>query len=314
MKKLIDNFLRYLSRQRDFSERTVRSYRTDLLQFLDFLEGRIGGTEVDPEAIDRSLVRQYLALLQQKGLKRRSIARKLATIRSFFKYVCREGIIERNPVVGIASPRLERRLPRFLNVSQAGMLMELPPKGDVLGLRDWAILELLYGTGIRLSELVALDVSDVDMIGGVVKVTGKGRKQRIVPLGHMAMEALKAYLMARKELLGEKTTDSKRGGSIGKGKRLKDDKALFLNVRGTRLSGRSVQRLVGKYISRVSEMEGLSPHALRHTFATHLLNAGADLEAVRELLGHSSLSTTQIYTHVSVDRLKKIYEQAHPRA
>ena len=292
----LDRFSRYLRIERGFSEHTLKAYRRDLLDFFAFLGSYFERIKLDD--IGKPIFRSYLAGLSRRGYSKRSIARKLSVIRSFMKYLCREGVIRANPASSLSSPKFERRLPTFLNVKQAKEAMEIPMKTAPLSLRDRAILELLYGEGLRLSELVNLDLSSVDIHGGTIRVTGKGEKERVMPLGRKAAEALRDYLLARGELLG-------RNG---------DSDALLLNFRGCRLSGRSVERIVRRYLALVSEAEGLNPHALRHTFATHLLDAGADLRAVKELLGHSSLSTTQIYTHVTVDRLKKIYKQAHPRA
>ncbi len=296
MDGLLGRFFRYLRGERGFSDHTLKAYERDLFDFVAFLRSYSEG--IGPMDVNKPLLRAYLAGLSRRGYSRRTIARKLSSIRSFMRYLCREGIIPANPASSVSSPRSERRLPTFLNVEQACRAMELPPRTDPLGLRDRAILELLYGEGLRLSELAGLNLSSVDIPGGTIRVTGKGGKERIIPLGRKAAEALRDYLAVRGKLLG-------RDG---------DKEALLLNFRGRRLSGRSVERIVKRYLLRVSEAEGLSPHVLRHTFATHLLDAGADLRAVKELLGHSSLSTTQIYTHVTVDRLRKIYEQAHPRA
>ncbi len=296
MDSLLEEFSRYLRGERGFSEHTLTAYRCDLLDFFAFLSTYL--ENAGPGDINKPLLRAYLAGLSRRGYSKRSITRKLSSIRSFMKYLCREGVIPANPASSLRSPKSERRLPTFLNVRQAGEAMEIPSKTEPLGLRDWAMLELLYGEGLRLSELVNLNLSSVDIPGGTIRVTGKGKKERIIPLGRKAAEALGDYLAVRGKLVG-------RDG---------DRNALLLNFRGRRLTGRSVERIVRGYLVLVSEAEGLNPHALRHTFATHLLDAGADLRAVKELLGHSSLSTTQIYTHVTVDRLRKIYKQAHPRA
>jgi len=299
MRKGVESFLQYLDRERGFSERTLCAYQTDLKQFIAFVSEYLQSPAVSPQDVDRACIRHFLGRLRQRGLKRRSVARKLASIRSFFKYLCRMRVIQQNPAYGIASPKLDKRLPLFLDVDRTTRAMELPGGEDFLSWRDRALLEVLYSTGIRVSELVNLDISSVDGLGGVVKVKGKGRKQRVVPIGRKALESLREYLPWRGRLLQQ----------LGS-----QNQALFLNRYGKRLSHRAVQRIVTRYLSMVSEQKGLSPHVLRHSFATHLLDAGADLQAVRELLGHVSLSTTQIYTHVTTDRLKKIYHQAHPRA
>jgi len=301
MEKHIQAFLEYIEKERGFSEHTVEAYRTDLLQFAEFLKEELRLEEVGARDVDRLGIRHFLGTLSRKGVAKKSVARKLASIRSLLKYLCREGVLERNPAFSVASPKLEKRLPFFLNVDQANRAMERVFRDDVYGFRDRAILEVLYGTGIRLGELMGLDRSSVDLLGEVIRVRGKGGKDRMIPLGREAVRALRSYLIRREELLS-----SKAGAS--------EEEALFLNRYGGRLSGRSVQNLVEKYLSDVAEAGKVSPHALRHSFATHLLDAGADLMAVKELLGHTSLSTTQIYTHVTAERLRKAYTQAHPRA
>ncbi|UCE19443.1 MAG: tyrosine recombinase XerC [Gemmatimonadota bacterium] len=301
MKKHMKKYLLYLTFERNFSENTVRAYEIDLAQFDAFLEEQLATDRIRPKDIDKLAVRHFLAWLQKEGLTKKSIARKLACIRSFLKYLCREGVIEFNPAAHLSTPKIEKALPSFLDVVQASRAMELPNRSDILGLRDAAILELLYSTGIRLTELIGLNISSIDPVGEIVKVIGKGRKQRIVPVGRKALEALRAYQEKRHELFRQE-------GSQG------TSEALFLNRNGGRLSARSVQKIVEKYLRLVSHVQKVSPHVLRHTFATHMLDAGADLKAVKELLGHVSLSTTQVYTHVTLDRLKKVYDQAHPRA
>jgi len=300
MEKHIRAFLEYIEKERGFSEHTVEAYGRDLLQFVRFLKDELGLEAIRAEDVDRLAIRHFLGTLSRGGAAKKSVARKLASIRSFLKYLCREGVLERNPALSVVSPKLEKKLPFFLNVVQANRAMGRCVRDDVYGVRDRAILEVLYGAGIRLGELVGLNRSSVDLSGEVVWVRGKGGKDRIVPLGRRAVRALKSYLNRREELLPAKA------GASGE--------ALFLNRYGGRLSGRSVQKLVEKYLSDVAEAGKVSPHALRHSFATHLLDAGADLMAVKELLGHTSLSTTQIYTHVTAERLRKAYEQAHPRA
>jgi len=290
----IQNYLRYLYSERNYSPMTVDSYRRDLYQFLEFLQPQAGGVET----IGREEIRDFLASLSEKGLSKRTINRKLACLRSFFKFLVKNGTLKVNPARGISSLKTGMGLPSFLTIPETIDMLKLPPSETVLGLRDKALLEVFYSTGIRLRELVGLDLDDVDFKNGLIKVTGKGGKERIVPLGRKAASAVKDYLARRNELLSQ---DS-------------DNRALFLNRDGKRLSPRGVQRRVAKYLQLISEAERLSPHTLRHTFATHLLDSGADLQAVKELLGHASLSTTQIYTHVTVEKLKKIYQQAHPRA
>ncbi|MFH1008162.1 MAG: tyrosine recombinase XerC [Candidatus Latescibacterota bacterium] len=300
MEEHLHSFLEYIEKERGFSEHTVSAYGRDLVQFLRFLEEELEWEAIEPDQIDRLAIRQFLGTLGRRGAAKKSVARKLASIRSFMKYLCREGVLEKNPALSVVSPKLEKRLPSFLNVDQANRAMDGAFRDDAYGVRDRAILEVLYGAGIRLGELVGLNRGSVDLLGRVIRVRGKGRKDRIVPLGRAAVRALESYLARRGELL------PKKDGVL--------QEALFLNRYGGRLSGRSIQYLVEKCLSEVAEAGKVSPHALRHSFATHLLDAGADLMAVKELLGHTSLSTTQVYTHVSTERLRKAYEQAHPRA
>lgn len=300
VQETIKKFLIALALERNYSENTVKAYNNDLAQFQQFLSLQLGQKKISVREIDRLAIRHFLGTLHGEGYNNRSILRKLTAIRSFCRYLCRHGHLKANPATHLLPMRWERKLPSFLDVAQAAKVMEIPNGNTALGLRDRAILELLYSTGIRLNELVKLNLSALDPLGEVVKVRGKGRKERILPLGSKALQALEAYLPRRKELL-----EKGKGGSR---------EAMFLNYRGGRISGRSVRRIVNQYLQQVSEQEHLSPHLLRHTFATHMLDAGADLRAVKELLGHASLSSTQIYTHVTVEKLRKTYDQAHPRA
>ncbi len=301
MQEQIRTFLRVLERERNYSPRTIASYEDDLRQFADFLSRHFSDRPVDLAAVDHVTIRLFLGDLLEQHFAKRSIARKLACVRSFFRYLRRTHQVTDNPTALVASPKLERRLPQFLEEEAVTRLMEQPDRSTPDGIRDAAILEVLYGTGIRLSELLAMRVDDIDFRNGTVKVTGKGRKQRIVPFGAPARAALKSYLAVRSSLARQQP----QGVTA---------RVCFLSARGKQMSPKGVNVLVNRYIGRVSELEKKSPHVLRHTFATHLLNRGADLQAVRELLGHESLSTTQVYTHVSMDRLKKVYAQAHPKA
>lgn len=296
MEKNIPQFLRHLSRERRLSEHTCLAYETDLGQFQAFLETR----NQNLDAVDRNGVRAFLGYLNAQGFGRRSIARKLASLRTFFGYLCNVGHLQRNPALQVRPPKQEKSLPVHLNVSEAHRTMETPSPDSILGVRDRAILELFYSTGIRLRELAGLTLGALDLDGGLVRVTGKGDKERLVPVGKPAQKALKTYLARRAELFGD--------GTSSDGARY-----VFLGRSGKALSPSGVQRRVERHIEAATGRK-LSPHTLRHTFATHMLDAGADLNAVKELLGHASLSTTQIYTHVSVERLKKAYRQAHPRA
>lgn len=297
MKDALSQFLTHLARERNFSPCTVDAYRTDLLQFCAYLK-ETAGREPAPSEVDRLTVRSFLGHLNGAGFKKRSIARKLAALRAFFGHLAREGAVPRDPTAGLRSPKLERRLPRFLDEEEARNAVEMPFPEHAAGDRDRAILELFYGAGVRLGELSGLDLGDVDAEVGTARVLGKGGKERIVPVGRKASEALRRYLDRRPALIPPG---------------ISDDHAMFLNRRGRRLSDRGIQGIVSRRLLTATGRR-LSPHALRHTFATHLLNAGADLNAVKDLLGHVSLSTTQVYTHVSVEHLKKVYRQAHPRA
>jgi len=252
------------------------------------------------EGLDRNDVRSFLGYLNARGFGRRSIARKLASLRTFLGFLCHMGHLKRNPALQVPPPKLEKSLPVHLNVNEAHRTMETPSPDSILGVRDRAILELFYSTGIRLRELAGLTLAALDLDGGLVRVVGKGDKERLVPIGKPAQRALKVYLERRGELSGEKVSDQATP-------------YVFLSRSGKVLSPSGIQRRVERHLE-VATGRKLSPHTLRHSFATHMLDAGADLNAVKELLGHASLSTTQIYTHVSVERLKKAYRQAHPRA
>ena len=293
MSVAIERFLRHLDRERNASSHTVRAYGEDVAQFRSYLAGQIG-REPRVQDADHLSVRGFLASLHAAGIRRTSAARKLAGLRTFFRYLCREGILARNPAAAILSPRLERRIPSHLDEGEAAALLDVPGRDDA-SLRARALLELLYATGIRCAELVGLDVAEVDLDARMVRVLGKGRKERVVPFGSRARDALHAYLPARARAAPR--TD-----------------ALFVNRRGGRLSDRSVRSILSARVRQVSLAKRISPHSLRHSFATPLLGRGADLRTIQELLGHSSLSTTQRYTHVDTRQLMDIYRHAHPRA
>jgi tyrosine recombinase XerC len=293
----MDSFLEYLRRERNASPHTVKGYTDDLRQFSEFVS-RVRPSE--PHAfgsISHNDLRAFLGSLVDEGFSRRSIARKVACLRSFYRYLYRKATVRSNPTLSLASPKVPRNLPVYLDEEAVQALMNHPDRSTPVGMRDAAILELLYGTGIRLSELIGLTENDVDLRGGVIKVTGKGSKERIIPLGRKAADAVRGYLQVRSHFVKPRSPG-----------------VLLLTIRGYRLNPKGVNVLVNGHISAVSAIQKKSPHVLRHTFATHLLNRGADLRAVKEMLGHESLSTTQIYTHVSIERLKKIYSQAHPKA
>ena len=294
-KGFIYQFIHYLSSERNASPHTCRCYQTDLEEFENFLKSSgtyltlPGQTRI--EEVDRLAIRKYLGFLHRKNRKS-SIARKVSTLRSFYKYLVREKIVSSNPAKNVATPKAEKPLPTALTVDEAFRLMESPMKKEQL--RDRAILELLYSSGLRVSELVDLDENQLDQELGIVKVMGKGRKERIVPVGKKALEALKTYLKERGHL--------------------EANAPVFVNSRGGRLTSRSVGRLVKKYTRHSGVFRKISPHSLRHTFATHLLDAGADIREIQEMLGHASLSTTQRYTHVSLGKLMEVYDKAHPRS
>jgi integrase/recombinase XerC len=294
----IDTYLQYAERERNFSSHTVEAYGRDLKQFVLFLEQDDAEVIADPERIDHTILRSYLGLLLDNGAAKKSIVRKISTLRSFFKFTVRRGYLKSNPAKNIITPKLEKRLPQVLDEQTARDLMEQPEQTTFSGLRDTAILELLYGTGMRRGELVGLNLSDIDFHQAMVKVTGKGNKQRFLPFGSKAKTALQRYLAARQQHVSPEEKEN----------------PVFISGRGTRLYPTAVNAIVRRYLTLLSEMKQKSPHVLRHSFATHLLDRGADITAVKELLGHERLSTTQIYTHLTSERLKKVYQQAHPKA
>lgn len=295
--KYVDAFMRYLRLERNASEHTLKSYGLDLRQFEDFLSSRLISGSIKLRAVDHLAIRSFMAHLQKRGLSKSSLSRKISSVRSFFKFLRREGVMESNPARAVFLPRKDKKLPSFLDQGEMKALITAPDPETFLGLRDRAVLETLYSTGMRLGALVALNSNDLDLIGEVVKVREKGKKERILPLGSYAIRALQEYL---RNYPRDQTTGAPR--------------PLFINNSGGRLSGRRVRYFLNKYIKKAAINKHISPHAIRHSFATHLLDAGADLRAVQELLGHASLSTTQIYTHVSRERLKKVYDRTHPRA
>lgn len=290
MERYIDKFLNYLKVEKDASVHTLINYSVDLKDLSHFLKDR------DIKTIDVFDVRKFLVALRQKGYKKVTIARKMACLRSFFKFLTREGHIKTNPMVGLVGPKLEKKLPLFLGEDDIVKLLDTPDIADPAGLRDKAILETLYSTGMRVSELVGMSIEHIDFISGIVRVYGKGKKERLAPIGDRALRVIQTYLKKRKKGVG------------------KSDRAVFLNKDGRRLTDRSVRNIVEKHIKVASIRTDISPHSLRHSFATHLLNRGADLRSVQELLGHANLSTTTIYTHLSTERLKNVYDKTHPRA
>jgi integrase/recombinase XerC len=285
-----DDFLAWLEKEKQYSDHTLRSYSNDLGQFFEFCSDRLAGKPL--AALTHADVRDFLGALLRYGYEKRSAARKLSTVKSFLRFLVRKGVLPANPATAIKGPRLEQRLPGFLTQYQVREALEIKGDAEVVA-RERAILETLYGSGLRAAELVGLDVGDVDFVAETIRVRGKGGKERIVPLGRAEKNALDAWLARRSH---------------------KDAKPVFTNNHGARLTTRSVQNIVRKALSRVADATATNPHSLRHAFATHLLERGADLRAVQELLGHASLSTTQIYSHVTVERLKQVYNRAHPRS
>ncbi|MFA5270883.1 MAG: tyrosine recombinase XerC [Candidatus Omnitrophota bacterium] len=284
-----DKFLNYLNIEKNYSPYTVINYKIDLREFDAFLT-QVG--QKDIKEIDYFVLRKFLATLSEKNLNKRSVSRKISTLKSFFKFMIREGEIKSNPAASLIYPRLDKNLPGFLTESEVLSVINLPKTEGIFAIRDKAIFEVLYSTGARVSELVSLKINDVDLISGIAKVMGKGRKERLLPLGEPAIVALKKYLDMRSDT----------------------SQALFINKRAIGLTDRGIRMIVKRHIKQSATSLKVSPHTFRHSFATHLLNRGADLRSVQELLGHSSISTTQIYTHLTIDGLKKVYEKTHPRA
>lgn len=288
----IRSYLDYLDAERNYSSHTLQAYDHDLHQFLKFLQSQKIHSF---HSVEREHLRAYFRLMVEGGAGKRTVARKIASLRSFFKFLRRKGLVRSNPALSLVTPKPERRLPVYLDESAAERMLELPDVTTEEGQKESAILELLYSTGIRVSELVNLNKKDVNFENGTVRVLGKGKKERIIPFGDKASRAMKRYLKTRRPGDPEETP-------------------LFLGARGSRTYPVAVARLVKRCIGQISEIEKKSPHVIRHSFATHMLNRGADLRAVKELLGHESLSTTQVYTHVSTERMKKVYRLSHPKA
>jgi integrase/recombinase XerC len=306
---LVRQFLDYLRHEKHFSDYTVKSYGADLIQFGQFLTGEIGqlagakdGVPLDDKQLkcEPLTIREFLAYLYAQNYTKSTTARKLATLRSFYKFLIRRGVVSVNPLSTIRTPKQEKRLPKCLDLEQVQKLLDAPGDADLLSARDKAMLEVLYSSGIRVSELVELEMADIDLQEGVLRVRGKGRKDRLTPIGSQAIKAIQRYFDLRTQ-----DQRSQNAGHTGR---------VFLNKHGEPLSTRSVRRKLDKYLVSAGLDPGISPHTLRHSFATHLLNNGADLRSVQELLGHQSLSTTQVYTHLTTSRMKEVYDQAHPRA
>ena len=311
MRDHLKAFLAYLKLNRHVSPHTVRAYDSDCTQYLAYVAGVTGKkmSQLGPGDLDMTSVRAHIAELNRAGKARSSVARKLSALRTFVKYLRREDIIEHDPTAMAVAPKRDQTIPSHLSETEIGRLIESPAQGDPLGRRDRAILELFYASGLRLSELVSVDLENIDLNGRMVRVMGKGGKERLVPFNHSTAQAIRAWMKDRAEILALRQRPTARPGS-----RRRADHPLFINYRGTRLTGRSVDRLLRRYVAQSSTRMGISPHALRHSFATHLLQRGADLRAIQELLGHARLSTTQRYTHVNAAQLIDVYRKSHPRA
>jgi len=317
---IINEFLDYLKFEKHFSEHTAKCYHADLEQFCQYIGGQTsqssdwnasdnstGGVATQTQTkVEQTLltlttdsVRAYMAHLNDKQYSKSTAARKLATLRSFYKFLVKRNYLQNNPVTPVRTPKQDKKLPKFLEYDQVKKLLETPPADSWLGARDRAIMETLYGTGVRVSELVALNIEDVDFLGEVLHIRGKGKKERIAPIGSSALQSIQHYMEYRNRR-------AQNNGNF-------DSKVLFVNKHGKRLSTRSVRRKMDKYLKMAGLDPSISPHTLRHSFATHMLNKGAALRSVQELLGHQSLSTTQIYTHLTTKKLKEVYDDAHPR-
>ena len=303
----LNKFFTYLEIEKNYSPHTILNYRIDLVEFSKFLgechceEPKATKQSLSIKDVEYSDLRRFLAQLKGRNLKPRTLSRKLSSLRSFFKFLQREKVIQANPAKLLVTPKLDKPLPHFMSEEESVQLIEAPKSGKINSPRDKAIFEILYSTGIRVSELVGLNVDDVDFFGNIIKVRGKGKKERMVPVGDTALNVLKEYL-------------DKRSSSTPPVGGVREGGFIFANKNGTRLGDRSVRNIINKYILEQAMSQHVTPHMFRHSFATHLLNHGADLRSVQELLGHVNLSTTQIYTHLTTDKLKKVYDQAHPRA
>ena len=298
----LNQFLQHLKYERNVSAHTLRNYASDLDQFKEYLFKIEKRSDIPVGEIDRLTIREWMAGLHNDH-KKTSVARKLASLRTFFQFLVREGVLETNPAKLVATPRIERKLPNHLSMEDAVRFIETPDTNTDLGRRDRAIIEFLYATGIRVGELVNINMQDIDFREKLVRVTGKRRKQRIVPFGEPALHALVHYLEETRPVFLNNCPAAER-----------DNNAVFLNYQGTRITTRSVGRMIDKYIKQCADIHNISPHSLRHSFATHLLDGGADLRDIQELLGHARLSTTQIYTQVSMEKMIEVYDRAHPKA
>ena len=325
MREHLKSFLAYLKSNRNVSPHTVRAYESDVTQYLAWVASQTGKkmSQLEPRDLDMTSVRGHVASMNQAGKARSSVARTLSGLRTFVKYLRREEIIDHDPAAMAVAPKRDQTIPTHLSEPEIARLIETPDSGDPLGRRDRAILELFYASGLRLSELVAIDLEDLNLSERMVRVMGKGSKERLVPFNQSTLSALRSWMNDRAAIKAAQDAARRRAATQVSTKRVKAAKPraktdmadpLFINYRGTRLTGRSVDRMLRRYVAQCSTRLGISPHALRHSFATHLLQRGADLRAIQELLGHARLSTTQRYTHVNAAQLIDVYKKAHPRA